>query len=491
MRWSLIICSSLGFASAAAGDPADAHAKYRAAQQLVADGDNEKALTLVDEGLALAPKDLQLLEVRGSLLLKTRDYEAALAAYQAYIAAGPTGANRRAALKIVASLDAVKSSFIDIAVANGPATVYLDTRSQGAFCTAAPGCTKGLLPGEYKAIVERSGFERFNARVTVELAHTARLAVTLIEKSSALTITTTPAGAEIAIDGKPVTPTIAGGDHELVISAEHFATGRVKLAAHEGQPVSLQVALVPLVPITIPRGAELVLDGQPIAVEQGGLAIPTGAHELVARAAGFHDTHIAIAADRASDFKLEVALQPIGALVDVTGAPAGSKLVVDGQTIATTPLAAPVEVAPGPHRIELRAGGYLPYRDHSAFTGNQAVHLQLSHLRPESRRWTRWSALATGVGLAVGGVTSWLALDRHSQYDARARLPGVTQDDPMLQSLKSDGSHFALAADLGLGVALIGAVATTYFFLHEGRGESEGSLQLGVGLGAASISGRF
>ncbi len=495
MRWIAIACTAMQvvLAGTVAGAPADAHTKYREAVALVANDDNERALALVDEGLALDPKDLKLLEMRGSLLLKTRDYEGALTAYQAYLDAGPTGANRRAAQKIVASLGAVKSSFIAIAVANGPATIYLDSKTQGVFCTAAPECKRGLLPGEYKVIAERAGFERWTARVTVEGKHTASVAVTLVEKPSAITVATTPPGARIAIDGKPPAATIAGGDHQLVVELEHFATIRRTFAAHEGAAVTLELALTPLVPIAITGGAtpELTLDGAQLAIEPGGVAVPAGAHVLVAHASGFHEVRIAIPAEREASYQLAIALSPIGAMVDVSGAPAGTKLVVDEKTIATTPLAAPVEVAPGSHRVELDADGYLPYRDHSALPGNQAVHLRLSHLRPDSRKWTRISAIGTAAALAVGGVTSVLALDRHSQYDARAQLAGVTVNDATLQSLKSAGDRYAIAADVGFGLALAGAIATTYFFLHEGRGESEGSLQLGVGLGTAQVTGHF
>jgi len=97
-----IVCMSVAWTSVALAAPkpkiapnvapkADAHTKYRAAVQLDDNGDAEKALSAIEEGLATAPKDLPPLELKGRVLLKVRDYPGALAAYQAYLDAGAKG----------------------------------------------------------------------------------------------------------------------------------------------------------------------------------------------------------------------------------------------------------------------------------------------------------------------------------------------------------------------------------------------------------------
>jgi hypothetical protein len=137
-----VACTAIAVA-APAGSPRD---KYKAAVQLDENGDAEKALAVIDEGLSLAPRDLGLLGLKGTVLLKLRDYSGALAAYQAYLDAGATGANRREAQKIVRDLSAVRSTSLELSVSGGtsagPATIFLDTKTQGAFCTAAPVTTR-------------------------------------------------------------------------------------------------------------------------------------------------------------------------------------------------------------------------------------------------------------------------------------------------------------------------------------------------------------
>jgi hypothetical protein len=386
MRAPMIVW--VGVALAAAPARAD-EANYQQAARLAAEDDNEKALAIVDAALARSGKDLKLLELKGTLLLKMRDFEGALVAYQAYIDAGATGANRRAAQKIVAGLHAVKSSFLSIAVANGPAFIYLDSKTEGTFCTASPECTKGVLPGDYKVIAERPGFERWSQRVTAGANRTTKVEVTLVEKPSVVTVRVDPPGASVTVDGAaPDGSRLAAGDHDVVASLAGYGTLRNKLSVHEGKPVELALSLAKLVPATVTRDAELSLDDTRVELEAGGLAVPPGTHVLVARASGYHDKRVEIPADRAADYAIAAELEPLGALVRIDGAPAGARLVVDGTPVAAAPFAGAIEVAPGTHRIEVRAAGFLPYRDQGSFGSAQTVDLRLTDVRRESHRYT-------------------------------------------------------------------------------------------------------
>ncbi|MEO8698514.1 MAG: PEGA domain-containing protein [Kofleriaceae bacterium] len=466
---------------------------YRRASQLAAEDDNDKALIAVDEGLAAAPKDLQLLGLKGTVLLKLRDYTGALAAYQAYLAAGAKGANRREAQKIVNALGAVKATFVDITLANGPATIYLDSKTQGAFCAAAAPCKKPLLPGDYKVIAERAGYERWTARVTIAKGKTAAVAITLVEKPSIVTVQT-QAGARIAIDDAPYTgpSPVPGGKHRVVVALAGHATLRREIEAHEGKPVAVDAVLVPLVPIQLePRDADVLVDDQPVTLEAGGIAIAAGTHVVIARAPGHHDARIDVPAERPADYRLSVALAPHGAMLELAHAPRGTRVVVDGKVVGTSPLAHPIEVAPGTRTIELRMTGYRPYRTHGTFTGEQIIQLELGKLRSASRKRTYLTGAATGAALIAGTAFSFAALGRRNAYDARAALAGVTADDAVLQQMREGGARYSVLADVGFGLGIAGLAATTYFFLREGRGESQGSLRFGVGPTGAMAAGRF
>ncbi|TMQ11269.1 MAG: PEGA domain-containing protein [Deltaproteobacteria bacterium] len=309
-----VLCVWVAWTASALGAPgSDALAKYKLAAQLEEGGNYEAALVRIEEGLAIAPRDLALLGLKGTVLLKLRDYAGALAAYQVYLNAGAKGANRREAEKIVNNLRAVQSTFLDIALVNGPAAIYLDSKTQGVLCTAAPSCNKAVLPGDYKVIAERAGFERWTERVAVASDTTTKLSIALIEKPSPVAIRVVPADASVAIDSAPYAAamTVAAGTHHIVVARAGYAEARLEVVAHEGKPIELDVALTPRVPIRVaPPGATLVLDGKPLAVENGSTVISPGGHVLVARARGFREQRVAIPAERAADYQLAIDLVP-------------------------------------------------------------------------------------------------------------------------------------------------------------------------------------
>ncbi|HEY0987461.1 MAG TPA: PEGA domain-containing protein [Kofleriaceae bacterium] len=293
----------------------DPHEKHKQAIALDDNGESEKALAVIDEGLAASPKYLPLLRAKGDLLLKLRDYSGALAAYQRYIEAGATGAIARDVQNIIRSLSAVRTTFLDIEVANGPAEIYLDSKTLGVFCAAAPSCHQAVMPGGYKVIADRPGFERWVGRVTVEPGTTQKLAVALVEKLSELTVRASPGGARIRVGDKDYDAPmmIAAGSHPVTVTLAGHAPTRVEAIAHEGKPVVLEVTLAPLLPIRMePPTATLQLDGgRVLAVQDGGVVLPPGKQVVVGRAQGFQDRRVEVPAERPVGYRVDVELERI------------------------------------------------------------------------------------------------------------------------------------------------------------------------------------
>jgi hypothetical protein len=311
-----IVCVGVACTGVAlAGPRVDPHDKYMEAVALDDNSDTEKALAVIDEGLAAAPKYLPLLRFRGDVLLKLRDYSGAVAAYKVYVAAGATGENRRKAEQIVRDLSVVHTTFLDIGVANGPAEIFLDSKTQGVFCSAAPSCQRSVMPGAYKVIAERPGFERWVGRVTVDPGTTAKLAIALVEKLSQLTVKVSPEGANVRVGDKDYDAPmmIAAGTHPVVVTLAGHVAARLQASAHEGKPVVLDVTLTPLVPVRVePAAATLQLDGgAAVAVQDGGAALPPGKQIVVGRAPGFQDRRVEVPAERPAGYRLEVVLERI------------------------------------------------------------------------------------------------------------------------------------------------------------------------------------
>ena len=314
-----MVCVGVACTGVALAAPSgDAREKYKLAVKLDDSGEPEKALAVLEEGLAIAPTDLLLLGRKGPVLVKLRDYIGALAAYQAYLDAGVQGGKRRAVMKSMTDLEAVRSTFLEITLAGGSAPIYVDSKTQGVLCTAAPSCNKAMLPGLYKVIVEKAGFERWAGSVTVARGQTAKLAITLVEKPSLLTVRVAQPGARVTVDDAvyDAPAKVAAGTHQIVVSLAGHAEARLDATAHEGQPVALDVALTPLVAIRVePPGAQLLLDGKPVAIADGSIAVPPGAHALVAHERGFVDHRVEIPAERMPDYQLAIELARVKVVV--------------------------------------------------------------------------------------------------------------------------------------------------------------------------------
>ncbi len=463
------------------------------AAELVAAGEVEAALVEINQGLEAAPRDLPLLLLKGQALLLLRDYEGALAAYKAFLSAGASGGNRREVLKIVANLDVVSTTSLEVEAKPGPAQVYLDSRTLGLLCEAAPTCSRPILPGRYKVIVERPGYLRATKQLQIEAGTRANVVLTLTEKPSSLTVTTS-VPAEVSIDGQPVGPSpvtreLPAGEHQIEVSSPGHGSEKRTAALHLGEPATLDVTLCELVGLAVtPAEATVEVDGAPARREADGkLCVAPGEHTVTARAVAFHDGSATIAAERPAA-EVAVTLTPVGALLSVKGAPRGALLSIDGKVHGPLPLAAPLELPPGEHQFEITRAGMLPFRGRASLRGNEPALVALTRVRTPGKRKAWIMAGASAAATVTGVVLGVMALSKASDHDDRAKMGGVTIDDPELDDLKSSSQNYALAGDIAFVAAALSAGVSTYFFLREGRGLSEGKIQVGVG-GVAGASG--
>jgi PEGA domain len=312
---TLIVGASVLWAGIATARPR-AETPYEAAVRLISSGDPDGALKVLTEGLPATPKDLRMLALKASVLITLRDYAGALQTYQEYVAAGAKGAGLRQALKQIERLKVALATSLEVTATNGAVTVYLDTKTKGVFCTAAPTCKKEEFPGDYKVIVERPGFERWTGRVTLEAGKTVKVTVTMVDQPSPLTVRVAQAEAIVTVDGAPydASAKLRGGSHRVVVKLPGHKDEQFEVMALEGKPIEIDVSLTPLVPAELsPATATLVLDGKPVVLVDGALPVPSGSRVLVARAAGFKDLRIEIPAQLPAGYKLPVTLEALAA----------------------------------------------------------------------------------------------------------------------------------------------------------------------------------
>jgi hypothetical protein len=399
-----------------------APAAYRSAVQLVAAGKYQQALSAIDDGLAAAPTDLSLLGLKGSVLSELDDLAGALAAYEAY-RDNAVGAKRRRVLTIIDTLLPVKTTALEVALANGPADVYyVKARSKRRLCSPTPPCRKPMLPGDYTVIAERPGFERWTAAVTLQDGATARLAVALREKPSPLVVRVAQPGARVMVDGAGYAgpASIAAGSHRVIVSLAGHADAQLELSAHEGKPIELDLTLTPIVPVrTTPRDARLVVDGQPTRAVAGGLALSPGPHVVIVRAPGYRDRRLEIAAVRAPDYEIAVELAALRPPLAPAGAMTGQRKVA--LAIAGLGLAA----AAGGTVLGLRA--QRADRDTYALCHSPANPCASAATANQLNQLARSRALAANVAFgaagsaAIGAAVLWFT-GTHGRFAVTPRL---------------------------------------------------------------------
>ncbi|HSK03881.1 MAG TPA: PEGA domain-containing protein [Kofleriaceae bacterium] len=287
----------------------DARELLKEATKQYDSGNYEKALELAEQGLAAAPKDRKLLvlkdrardrarEKQGNALFdkarklrEQRDYAGALDAYDAFLKVGKRGNKHDVASDAVKDLSPARTTSIEITVTNGPADIFIETRTLGAICANATSCKKAWLPGNHDVFAEtrRPGFKRWSGSITVQNGQAAKLSITLDQDPSQLTVRATPPEATVTVDGAPydASKPLAAGKHTVVVSlAEHKGETR-EIVAAEGKPIELDVALQPLPPAVAAPGPVGPVDPEPtIFTGRRKIALAAGGAGVVALGVG-------------------------------------------------------------------------------------------------------------------------------------------------------------------------------------------------------------
>jgi len=116
-----------------------------------------------------------------------------------------------------------------------------------------------------------------------------------------------------------------------------------------------------------------------------------------------------------------------------------------------------------------------------------ADRIPVEHPRsPVYTRWTTWAAI-TGVALVAGTLSAWRLDSAQRDWD-KLRAGGNT-DFSALEEVEQRGRRWALATNVGFGVAAATGIAAVIFGL---RGHSSPNLAVTPGPGAGlGVAGRF
>ncbi|MBK8481591.1 MAG: PEGA domain-containing protein [Proteobacteria bacterium] len=464
--------------------------------RLFAAGDYGAAFEVFSQAQRRWPRPVFLRSMAFCQLKRARHREA-LELLRQYAAAFPRARDAVKVAATIAELDLAMATQLKVTSTPPGAAVFVDTEASGQRGTtpyAGP-----LAPGPHTLILRHPGF----ATTTREFVLRPRQALTLeVPLEVGLHVTSVPSGAVAylsapdataaavrrtpALGQTPFHGTLALGRHALWLlhpdrrpfKALLQADGPGALALHAVLRVGLRVE-------SLPAGATLRLDGQPVAGRTPlELETTPGEHQLEVEHADYQPLQQSVrvvAGPNAS--RVQVALR--GGLLSMRSQPSGAELLLDGEPLGLTPLA-DLNVPLGAHRLALRHSGKSGWRKTLRLLPNEALSAEVKLGRP---RWPAWlGASLAAVGLIAGttaGLIAWRRVDdanhatrydptgaaagrgycrgggapyRGLYKDAATTLP-ITGDDCGLAT-----QHLATASLAGAGLAALFAATYYYWF---------------------------
>lgn len=161
-------------------------------------------------------------------------------------------------------------------------------------------------------------------------------------------------------------------------------------------------------------------------------------------------------------------------------AEAGAVVKIDGQIKGTTPVKGRLTLNWGPHLLEVEKTGFVSYSEDISVPNKQVLAKNIAlvpsndfidayETRARKLRLGAWitsGVAAAGLAAAIG-FNAWSARTESAFNAAKATYlnTNLPADYQHMKSLSDQGNSQILLARVGLGVAVIGAAAATYFWV--------------------------
>ncbi|MCX6097851.1 MAG: PEGA domain-containing protein [Caldiserica bacterium] len=265
------------------------------------------------------------------------------------------------------------------------ATVFLDTRQVGT----TPLVLSQVAPGTHAVEIRLSGWEVWNGTTTAVKGSTTQVIANMTHAAYSLSVTSTPPGATVALDGtvKGVTPLTATGlkprNYSVVVSLKGYAaisrTVDLSDATQSTQNFSLVQAFAKLSITSDPTGAEVVMDGKsygmtPLKID----SFPVGDYALTLKLDGSKDITDTLSVKQgiplAKQYKFDLAL---GGL-EISSDPAGASITIDGQATSHIAPFTFTTLKEGTHELYLELQGYLPWSGEAVVSTGQTSRLSIA-----------------------------------------------------------------------------------------------------------------
>lgn len=226
-----------------------------------------------------------------------------------------------------------------------------------------------LRPGEYNLEVSAPGHYPLIQEFEVGDADSQEAHLVLKRLPGKVSFETTPAGAQVLVDGDTlgVTPLsaqpVSAGERELTLVADRYLPHRdtVNITGMEVAQtfaVELEPAWANIAISSVPVGATIYVDGEEQGQTPGLLEILQGEHVVEIRMPRFQSWQQVLNVNAGVHQNLDpITLRPADGLLELSSRPVGANVTVDGEFQGQTPIA--LSLDPGSeHRVAVFKPGY-------------------------------------------------------------------------------------------------------------------------------------
>ncbi|MFA5614467.1 MAG: PEGA domain-containing protein, partial [Methanoculleus sp.] len=304
-----------------------------------------------------------------------------------------------------------------ISVTSTPAgaAVWLDGTDTGEF---TPTTLEDVPAGDHVVTLKLDGYADASRTVTVEEGETAEVDLELTTLTGSLTVTSTPEGAAIFIDGadtgEVTTATIDGigvGTHTVTLKLAGYADAVAEVTIAENETATLHLDLIEapgsIAVTSTPTGAAIFLDGVDTGKTTNALLenVPAGDHVVTVKLDGYADasTTVTVVDDRTvvASFTLT---EPAGSIV-VTSAPDGARIFLDGTDTGEVTDTHLENVPVGTHTVRVELDGYLEAEETVTVTSGATASVHFTLDASAITLQPGWNFVSTPKRLADGQNT--------------------------------------------------------------------------------------
>jgi len=226
-----------------------------------------------------------------------------------------------------------------------------------------------LRPGEFQVVASAAGYHSHSSTITVTDKDSQIVALVLQPLPGRLSVKSQPAGAKVMIDSRLLAQTpftdlpVEAGEHVLEVRAERYLPLQqdLKITGREIQQqldLVLEPAWADIAINSEPEGAIVIISGEAAGPTPAVLEVLQGEQQIMLQKEGFASWQQILEVAPGSPRDLgTIALQPAAGVVQLSSAPSGANVTVDGEFRGQTPLS--LAVSPGrAHRLAVFKAGY-------------------------------------------------------------------------------------------------------------------------------------